>query len=138
MQWSSINFRPDTRTLRQFAGLWILFLGGIAAWQGWMHERTTVAITLAILAVVVGVSGLLVPQLIRPVFVGCMVLTFPIGWVMARILLAVLYYVIFTPLGQLFRLCGRDVLYLRPQTERETFWMAKPVVTDMRRYFRQF
>jgi hypothetical protein len=138
MQWSSINFRPDIRTLRQFSGLWILFLGGMAAWQGWMHGRTTLAITLTILAVIVGVPGLLVPRFIRPVFVGCTVLTFPIGWVMARLLLGVLYYVIFTPLGLLFHLFGRDVLYLRRQAERETFWMPKPVVTDMRRYFRQF
>ena len=34
MQWSDIQFHPPLKTLRQFAGLWLVFFGGLAAWQG--------------------------------------------------------------------------------------------------------
>ena len=33
MQWSDIPFHPTAKTLRQFAGLWLVFFGGIALWQ---------------------------------------------------------------------------------------------------------
>ena len=33
MQWSDIPFQPDRKTLRQFAGLWLVFFGGMALWQ---------------------------------------------------------------------------------------------------------
>ena len=33
MQWSDIPFRPTTRTLRQFAVLWLVFFGGLAIWE---------------------------------------------------------------------------------------------------------
>ena len=34
MQWSDIQFDPPRKTLRQFAGLWLVFFGGLALWQG--------------------------------------------------------------------------------------------------------
>jgi hypothetical protein len=138
MQWSDISFAPSTRTLRQFAATALVFLGGLAAWQGWMHQRTELAIALAVLAATVGVLGLVKPAAIRPVYVGCMILTFPIGWIVSRLLLAVVFYGIFTPLGLLFRLLGRDALGIRPQPEAPSYWLPKPAVTDRRRYFRQF
>ena len=33
MQWSDIQFNPPRKVLRQFAGLWIAFFGGLALWQ---------------------------------------------------------------------------------------------------------
>ena len=33
MQWSDIPFDPSRKTLRQFAGLWLVFFGGMALWQ---------------------------------------------------------------------------------------------------------
>ena len=34
MHWSDIQFDPPRKTLRQFAGLWLVFFGGMALWQG--------------------------------------------------------------------------------------------------------
>ena len=50
MQWSDIPFHPTRTTLRQFAGLWILFFGGLAAWQGLARGHTTLATLFAVLA----------------------------------------------------------------------------------------
>ena len=33
MHWSDIPFDPSRTTLRQFAGLWLVFFGGMALWQ---------------------------------------------------------------------------------------------------------
>ncbi|HWE39014.1 MAG TPA: SxtJ family membrane protein [Isosphaeraceae bacterium] len=138
MRWSDIPFSPQPRMLRQFAGLWLAFFGGMAAWQGLMRGRVGVAVALAILAVVIGGLGLVRPRLIRPIFVGWMVLAFPIGWMVSLVLLGLVYYGLFLPIGLVFRLVGRDALQLRPRPDATTYWTSRPEVADVRRYFRQF
>jgi len=138
MRWSDISWTPAPRTLRQFAGLWLGFFLALAAWQGWRHERWGWAAALAVLAVAVGLPGLLWPRLVRPVYVTWMVLAFPVGWLVSRLVLGFLFYGVFTPVGWVFRLTGRDALALRRPAGRASYWTAKPQVTEARRYFRQF
>jgi hypothetical protein len=138
MQWSDIPLSPDAKTLRQFAGLWVVFFGGIAAYQYFGKGHATAAVVLAILAVTIGPMGLAWPKAIKPIFVAWMVLAFPIGWTVSTVMLAALYYGIFTPLGLLFRLRGRDLLSLSRRPDRGSYWTPKPVVTDMKRYLREF
>jgi hypothetical protein len=124
--------------LRQFAGLWLAFFGGLAAWQGIARGRIGLAAGLAVLALVVGGLGLVRPALIRPIFVGWMVLAFPIGWAVSLVLLGLVYYGLFLPIGLVFRLAGRDALQLRPRTDAATYWTPHAAPADVRRYFRQF
>jgi hypothetical protein len=138
MRWSDIPFSPPDRTLRQFAGLWILFFGGWACAFRYAHQNTPVAVLLVDIAVLIGVPGLIRPRLLRPIWVAWMVLAFPIGWVVSLVLLGLVYFGLFTPIAWAFRLSGRDVLGLRPTPGRETYWQPKPAPADIRRYFRQF
>jgi hypothetical protein len=136
MIWSDIPWSPSSRTLRQFAGLWLLFVGGLACWHGW-HGETAAAVSLALLAGGVGTLGLVVPQAIRPLFVGWMVAAFPIGWTVSYVLMALLFYAVFTPLGLAFRLTGRDALGLRRRPEAPSYWQPK-TAANVQQYFRQF
>lgn len=138
MQWSDLPLDPDRRTLRQFAGLWLAFFGGLAAWQGIARGRVGLALGLAAAAVVVGGLGLARPALVRPIFVGWMVLAFPIGWAVSLVLLGLIYYGLFLPIGLAFRLAGRDALRLRPRPDAPTYWTPRAAPADVRRYFRQF
>jgi hypothetical protein len=138
MTWSDLSFSPPARTLRQFAGLWLLFFAGLAAARGWRDGVTPLALGLAALALTVGPLGLWRPALVRPVYVAATVLTFPLGWATSRLLLAALYYGVFTPLGLLLRLLGRDALRLRACPQQASYWAEKPAPQDVSRYFRQF
>ena len=42
MRWSDIQFDPPRKVLRQFAGLWLLFFGGLALWEILGRGRTGV------------------------------------------------------------------------------------------------
>jgi hypothetical protein len=78
------------------------------------------------------------PAALRPIFVTWIIVAFPIGWCISTVLLTAVYYGVFTPLGLAFRIAGRDALQLRRRSDRDSYWMVKPAVTDARRYFRQF
>src|SRR5437763_1134142 len=126
MHWSDINFAPSTKTLRQFALLWLVFFLGFACWQAFVQENWWLAGALGAAALAIGPLGLIRPQAIRLIFVGWMVLAFPLGWVVSRVLLAVLYYGLFTPVATLFRLIGRDALVRRKPAHATSYWVAKP------------
>jgi hypothetical protein len=125
------------RTLRQFAIVWILFLGGLATLAAYGRGRWTTAYALGVMALAIGLPGLAVPHLIRPVFVGSMALTAPIGWVTSKVLVIGLFYGVFTPMALFFKLIRRDALALRPNSSAETYWLPKPTARDVHSYFRQ-
>jgi hypothetical protein len=124
------------RMLRQFAGLWILVLGGLAVWQGMVEGNRNAALVLAGLALVFGIGGLIRPPVIRPLFSTMMALTYPIGWVMSHLLLGLFFYGMVLPIGLFFRLIGRDALGRR-KSSKKTYWQPKVMPTDPRSYFRQ-
>ena len=139
MRWSDISFDPSRKTLRQFAWLWLAFFGGMAFWQALAKERhNDWASCSRRFAVSVSSLGFLRPEWLRFVYVGWMILAFPIGWTVSQVMLAVLFYGLFTPIGLVFRLMGRDPLERTRQPNRESYWEPKPTPTDLKRYFKQF
>ena len=128
---------PVTKTvLRQFAALSILVFGGMAYWQR-LHGRSTLALIFLALAVLIGPLGLLKPQAIRFVFVGITGIVFPIGWLVSQMVLALLFFGVFTPVALLFKLIGRDALARHPRPAVPTYWVVQPSVKNVRSYFRQ-
>lgn len=130
-------FAPSDRMLRQFAGLWILFFGALAGWKA-LHHDPRWAMILSGLAVTLGPLGLAWPRAIKPVFIGWMALAWPIGWLVSRVILGILFYGMFTPIAALFRLAGRDTLRLRPQPQAATYWLPKPQAAGKEQYLRPF
>jgi hypothetical protein len=138
MHWSDIPFDPPRTTLRQFAGLWLFFFGGMALWQGLARGHVGQALALALIALTIGPLGLVRPGWLRWVYVGWMILVFPIGWTVSQVVLVVMFFGLFTPIGLLFRLIGRDPLNRTRPPELNSYWSPKPAPADLRRYFKQF
>jgi hypothetical protein len=136
MQWSDVVKRPSERMLRQFAGLWLVFFLGGAGLRWWRGRADGWAVGFAVLAVVIGVAGLIAPRLMRPIYTGWMIAAFPIGWTVSRVVLGGVFFLVLTPIGWAFRLAGRDLLQLKrhPGT---TYWQAKRQPGGALEYFRQ-
>jgi len=125
-----------TRMLRQFAVSVAIVLGTLALWQALVKQRPNVGLVAAVLGLTFGATGLAWPERIRPVFTGLATLTRPIGVIVSFALLAGLFYLVFTPLGFLFRVVGRDALRTRRSGEA-SHWSPKAAPRDMRSYSRQ-
>jgi hypothetical protein len=138
MRWSDIEFDPSRSTLRQFAGIWLVFFSGLALWQGLVRGHGGLAVVLAVLALTIGPLGLIRPGWLRPIYVGWMVLVFPIGWTVSQVMLAVIFFGLFTPIGLVFGLLGRDPLHRARRPELNSYWTPKPAPADLKSYFKQF
>ena len=137
MQWSDVTAPPPPKMLRQFAGLWLVVFVGLAAWRAWHGQIDVWTWGLGAAGSIVGLLGLVQPMAVRWIFTGWMIAAFPIGWTVSRVVLAAMYYLVFTPVGLVFRLMGRDPLHLR-QRRDPSYWAAKPAPGDGDSYFRQF
>ena len=138
MRWSDIQFDPTRKTLRQFAGLWLVVFAGMGLWQALVRGHTSLGTSLGGLALVVGLAGLTRPEWVRLIYVGWMVLAFPIGWSVTQLVLLFLYFGLFTPISLIFRLIGRDPLQRARRVGVESYWTPKPAPVDVRSYFKQF
>jgi len=133
----SVQWNPERKQLRQFAGIWF---PAFCALLGWMIGKKTghwSAVELAWgVCGVQALAGLFYPPSIRPVFVGLILATFPIGWVVSHILLGVIFYGIVTPLGLVLRITGHDPLQLRLPAGN-SLWKTPVGKTDPSSYLRQ-
>jgi len=138
MKWSDLPLNPTARVLRQFAAAWLVFFLAVGGHRYLVRDQHAWGLAAGFLAVVVGVLGLSRPAAVRWLFVGAMVLAFPVGWLMSQVMLALMFYGIVTPLALLFRLRGRDLLARKPAPDRPSFWTPKQTPEDLRSYFRQY
>lgn len=56
-----------------------------------------------------------------------MILSALVGWVISRLVLIALFYLIFTPLGLLGRLLGKEFLDLNFKNKKDSYWIKKEV-----------
>ena len=134
-----INWNPSHRELRQFSGIW--FPGFFALVGGFVLYHTGSLATAGCIwgpALALSVLGYLAPQFVRPVFVAWICAAYPIGWVVSHVLLAAIFYLVFTPIGLVMRLFGRDPLQRKFERSAQTYWVSHNPARDSKRYFRQF
>ena len=132
-----IDHHPSPRQLRVFAAAWLVFFAVLGAWA-WRRGSTGTAFSLLAAAVMVPAMGLLWAELLRWVYVGMSYLAFPIGFVLSHVILAIVYYLVFTPIGLVMRLCGYDPMQRRFDPQARSYWSPRETAPEPGRYFRQF
>jgi len=133
----AIQWNPGRKQLRQFACIWFPAFCALVGWSiarktGHWHE---VEIGWVI-AGIISIAGSVFPSLIRPIFVGLILLTYPIGWVVSHVLLGAIFYGIVTPIGLLLRATGHDSLNLK-MPQGPSMWKRPVGKTDVASYLRQ-
>jgi hypothetical protein len=130
-------WRTSDRRLRQFAVLWTLFFIGLVIRFVWPSPQIVLGAGLGLVSLF-GLIGCYRPQIIRPIYVTWMIAVFPMGWTISHLLLAVLFFGLFTPIGFLLRMCGRDALGLKLQFKTASYWTKKEGCIDKCQYLQQF
>jgi hypothetical protein len=132
------NSRPTPAQLRWFGCLWLpLCALGLALSINLENGNNAASLTATLVAAASILVGIVSPQALRPVFVGLLLLSYPVGFVISHLAVLVIYFVIITPVALLMRLTGRDVLGLRFDREAKTYWRPHPGRATVARYFRQ-
>ena len=133
-----IKRKPSDREMRWFGLIPLLFFGLIGAlvFLG--------AQTLTLPSILWSIGGILcilyygVQAFRLPLYIGWMKAVSPIGWTISHLLLAMVYYLMITPMGLVMRLFRRDSMRRNFEPEAETYWIKRRSNGDLARYVRQF
>ena len=132
--------QPDEqKQIRQFSVAMAVVLsvfGSISLYKGGNAYPYLYGIAGAFAAV-----GLALPAVTKPVFKVWMKLAHALGWFNTRLLLSLVFFLVFTPVGIVTRILRIDFLDRKwPRPDRDTYWRARPPADPRREdpYERQF
>ena len=134
-----INWRPNHKELRNF-GIIALVASIVLSLLLYLLKDIGIKwITIIIgIGFVIFLSSIISAKLTRLIYVGLILVTLPIGWIVSFILLAFFYFLLLTPLGLFFRLVGRDPLCRKFDSAADSYWIPRRPPDILDRYFHQF
>lgn len=122
MSWT--EHQATVKPLRSFG----LIVGGIftlmGLWPMLLHRDTPRVWTLTLGGLLM-VQALLLPRTLGPIYRVWMIAGHWMGWVNTRILLALGFYVIVTPIGMAMRLLGKDPMRRKFNPDTDTYRIAR-------------
>ncbi|MBP1691437.1 MAG: hypothetical protein H6Q32_789 [Bacteroidetes bacterium] len=129
--------KTTRRELRKFGITFFVILGAVSAYL-WFQQHGfwpwCAGGGIFFLA-----AGLLIPQLLRPIFRVWMKFAFVLAWINTRLILGVFFYLILTPTGLLMRLFGKELLDVRFDRAGTSYWKKRDHAGfDRKRSERQF
>ncbi len=103
-----------------------------------LHGFSHIPYVLWSLAIVFALLAAVYPPALRPVFVLWIRLAMALNWVMTRLLLGIVFYLILTPTGVMYRLFSGDPLKRQWLPDAPTYWEEpEEQPTDLERYKNQ-
>ena len=131
------NIKSGKSNLRKFGiivGTVLLIIAGFFFWK----EKESFQLFLTI-GTVLFVTGIVIPFTLKPIYWVWMVFSTILGWFMTRVILSLLFYVVFTPIGLIARLFGKQFLDLKQNHSQQSYWNMRIVETfDTQNYEKQF
>lgn len=123
--------------LRKFGITIGLVLGFLALWLLWKEKEGGAGLLVSAAAFIA--LGLTFPLSLKPIYLLWMTVAALLGWLMTRVILIVLFYLVVTPIGLLARLCGKDFLNTGFDRTAPSYWIVrKDSASDRKRYENQF
>ena len=114
------NIKSKKSDLRNFGitiGIILLIISGFLFWK----EKESFQIFLAI-GITLFLTAIALPSVLKPVYWIWMIFAIILGWFMTRVILSLLFYVVFTSIGLTLRFFGKQFLELRWDKSKESYW----------------
>ena len=114
------NIKSEKSDLRNFGiivGIILLVISGFLFWK----EKESFQIFLAI-GIILFLTSIALPSVLKPVYWMWMIFAIILGLIMTRVILSLLFFLIFTPIGLTLRFFGKKFLELRWDNSKESYW----------------
>jgi hypothetical protein len=126
--------KSDLRSFGFTIGIILIIISGLLFWKNIQTFQYFLYV-----GVILFVLAITIPVILRPIYQVWMIFALIFGWLMTRLILAILYYTILTPIGFFSRLLGKQFLELRWNKKETTYWNYRSEADyKIERYFKQF
>ena len=131
------SLAPTRKDLVQFGllvGGVFAAIGGLLLYKGHAPGPWLLGIGAALM-----ILGAVVPALLKPVYHGWMAMALAMGFVMTRVILTIVFFLILLPIGLFMRLLGKDLLDEKIDRDATTYWKRKEYAfSDSTRFEKYF
>ena len=117
------NIRTDNKAIRDFGiliGIILLIIAGILFYK----ERASYELIIFFGIAFIGL-GLGMPIILKPFYSIWMYFAVVLGWLMTRLILGLLFYIVVSPIGLISRLFGKEFLELKNKSFNRSYWNYK-------------
>ena len=130
------NIKTSDREIRSFGitiGIILFIISGLLFYYGKSYYEIIAYTGGGFIGV-----GIIIPILLKPIYLTWMIFAVILGWVMTRVILSSVFYLIMTPIGLITRLLGEDFLSLK-NTNSSTYWNSRDSSNELSQdYEKQF
>ena len=130
------NIKTSRKDLRSFGytmGI-ILFIisAGLFYYSNYLYQN------LAIIGAIFIGLGAVIPIILKPAYLLWMIFAVILGWVMTRVILSIIFYIIITPIGLITRFLGEDFLNIK-KIKNDSYWNNRDSSEELNQnYEKQF
>ena len=139
MSMIEINWNPKRKELRDFGNI-ALIASVVLSLLLYFLKHLALQWILVILSVgiLIFLCSLISMKLTRIIYLGLILLTFPIGYIVSFLVMTLFYFLIITPIGLVFRITGHDPLDRNFDQTAKSYWQKRQSPDKLDRYFHQF
>ena len=123
----------DIRSFGLTMGIILFIISGLL-----MFYNEEIYQVIGIIALTFVGLGLIIPVVLKPLYFVWMTFAAILGWVMTRVILSLVFYLIITPIGLLTKLLGEDFLALK-RGDSDSYWNYRDSAEELNQdYEKQF
>ena len=139
MKWNQISSSATIKQIKQFGFLVGIVLITIGCWQFYCQIYPTTRVVLCGIGGFLFTSGLLLPEILKPFYILWMLLAHVLSWVNTRIILGLIFYLIFAPIALIMKMIKRDSLQRKIDKGASSYWVQRTMPENIKEHFeRQF
>jgi hypothetical protein len=129
------NLDISKKSLRKFGISVGMVLSILSIWMIYKDHVPSLRIYLGVIGVLLIITGVTYPGILKHVYKVWMGLAFAIGWVVSRILLLLLFYLFVVPIGLISHLVGKEFMDIKMNKVKETYWVKKNKKTNYEKMY---
>ena len=134
----SLNLKPKKKILIDFGDISLAMLSVLGILFFWLDKISTRGLIIfCIVGLILYTVSRISTALIKPVYLTLVIVTFPIGWIVSHLVMAIFYYGVITPVAIFFKFRKRDALCRSYDKQAETYWFKYDKKRTQKDYFNQ-
>ncbi|MGA2554060.1 MAG: SxtJ family membrane protein [Smithella sp.] len=120
------NIKGDKSDWRKFGitmGIILAVMGFYLLWKGKNYAEYIFALAAAFF-----IPGLVIPSALKLVYKAWMVMSVIMGFIMTRVIMVFIFYMIVTPIGFVASIIGKNFLDMKIDKTAKSYWMVREIV----------
>ena len=125
--------REDLKKFGLTLGIFFAFIGAICIWRSKSSYPYWIGLSVFFLF-----FSFVAPQILKPIQKAWMTLALLMGWVMTRVLLGVVFYLVITPISLISKIAGKKFLSVENTADQSHWVIRKPLNRTKEDYEKQY